>query len=103
MMSELASVTRWLYYYSVFGHYINDYLPTSIKTPNLVQKFAKYEKATQKNSQRLFKFCHSDEILPNLVTLEPAFKMSKLQFLRKTILKNVCLLKYPILAVLALG
>ena len=62
-MSELASVTRWLYYYSVFGHYINDYLPTSIKTPNLVQKFAKYEKATQKipkdflNFAIVTKFC----------------------------------------------
>ena len=35
------SVTRWLYYYSIFGHLQNDKLPSNIKMTKLEQHFDK--------------------------------------------------------------
>ena len=71
---SITNVTRWLYYFSVFGHF------HQWKSAQWHTKFVKIglevcqiQNKLSKNCQRLKRICQSGEISPNLVTLSITF------------------------------
>ena len=66
----LTSVTRWIDYFSIFGHLQQWKLAKKRRIiAKLGSAFSQKRNKLAKNRQRLVNFCQSGEISPNLVTL----------------------------------
>ena len=65
-MKLFSSVNRWVYYFSIFAH---------LHEWKFAERHTKFVKLCEilnellKNCRKLFRFCQSGEISPNLVTL----------------------------------
>ena len=68
--SHESSVTRWLDYFSIFGHLHQRKLPQNChKYAKVGSAFCQIRNKLPKICQRLFNFCQKVETSPNLVTL----------------------------------